>query len=143
MNTMQTRFSVLQPPHSSSDTSIFCLPSVRTHSLGQISFPYAAPSVWSTHTHTHSTLAFWAIQAGLLTPLTFVRHRLSPLAAFSSGAYFLPPPPPPKKKKREKKKRVCNSEFANFTLPTLKAFLEARSQNVILCFVRRWLRGSS
>jgi len=69
MNTMQTRFSVLQPPHSSSDTSIFCLPSVRTHSLGQISFPCAAPSVWSTHTHTHSTLAFWAIQAGLLTPL--------------------------------------------------------------------------
>ena len=33
--------------------------------------------------------AFWAIQAGLLTPLTFARHRLSPLAAFTSGAYFL------------------------------------------------------
>ena len=31
----------------------------------------------------------WAIQAGLLTPLTFARHRLSPLAAFTSGAYFL------------------------------------------------------
>ena len=31
----------------------------------------------------------WAVQAGLLTPLTFVRHRLSPLAAFTSGAYFL------------------------------------------------------
>ena len=29
-----------------------------------------------------------AIQAGL-TPLTFARHRLSPLAAFTSGAYFL------------------------------------------------------
>ena len=29
------------------------------------------------------------IQAGLLTPLTFARHRLSPLAAFTSGAYFL------------------------------------------------------
>ena len=26
---------------------------------------------------------------GLLTPLTFARHRLSPLAAFTSGAYFL------------------------------------------------------
>ena len=26
--------------------------------------------------------------AGLLTPLTFARHRLSPLAAFTSGAYF-------------------------------------------------------
>ena len=34
-------------------------------------------------------LHYWAIQAGLLTPLTFARHRLSPLAAFTSGAYFL------------------------------------------------------
>ena len=33
--------------------------------------------------------SYWAIQAGLLTPLTFARHRLSPLAAFASGAYFL------------------------------------------------------
>ena len=32
---------------------------------------------------------YWAIQAGLLTPLTFARHRLSPLAAFTSGTYFL------------------------------------------------------
>ena len=32
---------------------------------------------------------YWAIQAGFLTPLTFARHRLSPLAAFTSGAYFL------------------------------------------------------
>ena len=31
----------------------------------------------------------WTIQAGLLTPLTFAQHRLSPLAAFTSGAYFL------------------------------------------------------
>ena len=29
------------------------------------------------------------IQAGLLTPLTFARHRLSSLAAFTSGEYFL------------------------------------------------------
>ena len=34
-------------------------------------------------------LYIWAIQAGLLTPLTFARHRLIPLAAFTSGAYFL------------------------------------------------------
>ena len=34
-------------------------------------------------------LRYWAVQAGLLTPLTFARHRLSPLAAFTSGAYFL------------------------------------------------------
>ena len=57
---------------------------------------------------------YWAIQAGLLTPLTFARHRLSPLAAFTSGAYFL----------------HNGSEFANFTLTTLKAFFEARSHNV-------------
>ena len=30
---------------------------------------------------------YWAIQAGLLTPLTFARHRLSPLAVFTSGVY--------------------------------------------------------
>ena len=33
--------------------------------------------------------SYWAVQAGLLTPLTFAWHRLSPLAAFTSGAYFL------------------------------------------------------
>ena len=32
---------------------------------------------------------YWAIQAGLLTPLTFAWHCLSPLAAFTSSAYFL------------------------------------------------------
>ena len=34
-------------------------------------------------------MVYWAIQVGLLTPLIFARHRLSPLAAFISGAYFL------------------------------------------------------
>ena len=43
---------------------------------------YLRASVYRNHT-------YWAIQAGLLTPLTFARHRLSPLAAFTSGAYFL------------------------------------------------------
>ena len=33
---------------------------------------------------------YWAIQAGLLTPLTSAQHRLSPLAAFPSSVYFLP-----------------------------------------------------
>ena len=33
---------------SSSDTSILCLPSVRTHSLGQRYFFCAAPSVWNS-----------------------------------------------------------------------------------------------
>ena len=29
------------------------------------------------------------VQAWLLTPLTFARHSLSPLAAFTSSVYFL------------------------------------------------------
>ena len=33
---------------SSSDTSILCIPTVRTHSLGQRSFSCAAPTVWNT-----------------------------------------------------------------------------------------------
>ena len=56
---------------------------------------------------------YWAIQAGLLTPMTFARHCLSPLAAFTSSTM-----------------ESGDSEFANFTLPTLKTFLEACSQNV-------------
>ena len=60
--------------------------------------------------------AYWAIQAGLLTPSTFAQHRLSPLAAFTSSAYFT--------------MEGGDSEFANFTLPTLKAFWRPV---VILC----------
>ena len=36
-----------------------------------------------------NALDYWAVQVGLLTPLTFAQHSLSPLAAFTSGAYFL------------------------------------------------------
>ena len=32
---------------------------------------------------------YYEVQAGLFTTLTFARHRLSPLAVFTSGAYFL------------------------------------------------------
>ena len=42
---------IFKPTHqlrSSSDTSILCIPSVRTHSLGQRSFSYAALTVWNT-----------------------------------------------------------------------------------------------
>ena len=42
---------IYKPTHqlrSSSDTSILCLPFVRTHSLGQRSFSYAVPTVWNT-----------------------------------------------------------------------------------------------
>ena len=35
-----------------------------------------------------SVCACWAVQAELLTPLTFAQHHLSPLAAFTSSAYF-------------------------------------------------------
>ena len=38
----------------------------------------------SVHVHL-----YWAVQEGLLTPLTFARRRFIPLAAFTSGAYFL------------------------------------------------------
>ena len=36
-----------------------------------------------------SMSAYWAVQVGLLTSFTFARYRLSPMAAFTSGAYFL------------------------------------------------------
>ena len=71
----------------------------------------------TTISYDKSTHNYWTIQAGLLTPLTFARHRLSPLAAFTSGAYIFTV-------------EGGDSEFANFTLPTLKAFFEARSHNV-------------
>ena len=60
---------------------------------------------------------YWAVQAGLLTPLTFARHRLSPLMLLLPVRTFFT-------------MEGGDSEFENFTLPTLKAFLEAHSQNV-------------
>ena len=60
---------------------------------------------------------YWAIQAGLLTPLTFARRCLSPwLLLLPVRTFFT--------------MEGGDSEFANFTLPALKAFLESRSQNV-------------
>jgi len=56
-------------------------------------------------------LPIGAVQVGLLTPLTFARHRLSPVCTFFTMG-------------------SDDSEFANFTLLTLKAFLEVLSQNV-------------
>ena len=59
------------------------------------------------------------VQAKLLTPLTFTRHCLCPLAAFTSGSvrtFFT--------------MEGGDSEFAKFTLPALKVFLKARSYNV-------------
>ena len=54
---------------------------------------YMSVGIWTMSTwcegvdmviQTSSHCFYWAIQAGLLTPLTFARHRLSPLAAFIS-----------------------------------------------------------
>ena len=40
---------------SSSDTSILCIPTVHSHSLGQRSFSYAVPAVWNTTKSSHPT----------------------------------------------------------------------------------------
>ena len=61
--------------------------------------------------------AYWAIQAGLLTPLNFARHRLSPLAAFTSGAYFL--------HNGMRWQWICE-----FYTAKVKAYSEVRSHNV-------------
>ena len=67
------------------DSCVICIVGTDIHMLGfeetcgfRSSGAVFAPGTW-----------MWAVQAGLLTPLTSVRHRLSPLAAFTSGAYFL------------------------------------------------------
>jgi len=64
----------------------------------------------SASTIHENSAAYWAVQARLLTPLTFARHRLSPLAAFTFVRTFFT-------------LEGGDSEFANFTLPTLKTFL--------------------
>ena len=61
--------------------------------------------------------SYWAIQAGLLTPLT------SPGIAYVPWLLLLPV-------RTFFTMEGGDSEFANFTLPTLKAFFEARSHNV-------------
>ena len=73
---------------------VFVLSTVQTFALDVL---YARPLPWTFQTFvfrycTRQAFAlalYWAIQAGLLTPLNFARHRLSPLAAFTSDAYFL------------------------------------------------------
>ena len=64
-------------------------------------------------------IQYWAIQAVLLTPLTFALHHLSPLAAFTSGAYFL------HNGRRWHWQWIWEFYTANF-----KGILEARSHNV-------------
>ena len=60
-----------------------CWTAVRDVPVGKGRYSYQTPA------SLVGRMVYWAIQAGLLTPLTFARHRLSPLAAFTSGAYFL------------------------------------------------------
>ena len=51
-------------------------------------FPYILQDFYCWCSLLPKIVSYWAIQAGLLTPLTFARHCLSPLVAFTSGAYF-------------------------------------------------------
>ena len=60
---------------------------------------------------------YWAVQVGLLTPMTFAHHHLSPLAAFTSSVYFF--------HNWRRWQWICKFYTANF-----KTFLEAHSQNV-------------
>ena len=54
--------------------------------VGQRNYTSTAEAL---HHSTEEALHYWALQTGLLTPLTFTGHRLSPFAAFTSCAYFL------------------------------------------------------
>ena len=54
---------------------------------------------------------YWVIQAGLLTPLTFAQHRLSPLDAFTSGVYFL--------HNGRRWQWICEFYIANFWRPVV------------------------
>ena len=60
---------------------------------------------------------YWVVQVGWLTPLTITQHGLNPLAVFTSGTYFL--------HNGMQWQWICR-----VTVPTLKAFLKARSRNV-------------
>ena len=96
----------------SKDWLILCYPKsalhgTKTKSLRAISVDFAPLHrlQWTWHSGSHIpslkvdvvctmfswvlVCSYWAIQVGLLTPLTFAQYRLSPLDAFTSGAYFL------------------------------------------------------
>ena len=69
-------------------TDIWCLKIEQKQNKG----PHQKPIFWKKKTQRNFrrvSAAYWVIQAWLLTPLTFARHRLSPLAALPSSAYFL------------------------------------------------------
>ena len=85
----------------------------------------SSPILWPWHppgptagSSGRQVVSYWPVQAGLLTPLTFTRHRLGRLAVFllPVRTFFTI--------------GGSDSKFAKFTVPTLKAFLKTRSQNV-------------
>ena len=85
-------------------------------SIHHYNMPLTHSSLYDCFPHVH--LALLAIQAGLLTPLTFfARHHLSPLMLLLPMCTFFT-------------LEGGDSEFVNFTLPTLKAFFEARRHKV-------------
>ena len=63
-------------------------------------------------------IGYWAIQAELTNSLDFCPASLKSLGCFYFRCVLF------------SIKEGGDSEFSNFTLPTLKAFLEALSQNV-------------
>ena len=65
------------------------LMTVKKHTKKQTALLSNANSCGVGNSWVAQHLLYWAIQAGLLTPLTFAQHCLSPLAAFTAGAYFL------------------------------------------------------
>ena len=71
----------------------FVLSTVQTFAL-DVLYTRPLPCTFQTFVFRYCTrqafalALYWAIQAGLLTPGNFARHRLSPLAAFTSGAYI-------------------------------------------------------
>ena len=67
--------------HSSRDSN----PWPFNHESGALTTELSPPPTLSQWRHCPSSM----IQAGVLTPLTFARHRLSPLVAFTSSAYFI------------------------------------------------------
>ena len=70
------------------NTALHCLPCAASR-VGGGWDPGGWGPPWGPIRFFGSDFSYWAIQAGLLTPLTSARHRLSPLAAFTSGADFL------------------------------------------------------
>ena len=112
---------------------------VLTHSLPQ---PIHHPD-WKVHTKAckwKMIHVYWAVQAGLLTPLIFARHHLSPLATFTP--YYKPPfntvhlmqiGLPHAETSSTKSQRI--SDFTLFLLPSMWCSCLHSNEGVNLFFV--------